>query len=157
LAGRGGASRFGKRGATVVNCSVFRQRGVCLAGRHVRPRRHASANTENNQDWEYAMLANIKPGQWVTIKVTKQPRAESRRKTLIRICEKDPAVRKERQRLKRSRVVRMDRRGGRLWADRPARVQAIRTCPGSTYKVFASVDVLRELSCIANNIEVKPA
>ncbi len=103
------------------------------------------------------MLANIKPGQWVTIKVTKQPRAESRRKTLIRICEKDPAVRKERHRLKRSRVVRMDRRGGRLWADRPARVAAVCTCPGSTYKVFASVDVLRELNCIAGNVEVKPA
>lgn len=103
------------------------------------------------------MLANIKPGQWVTVKVVRQPRAESRRKTLIRLCEKDPAVRKERVRLKRARIVKFHRRGGRPWAARPYRVVTVATTPGSTYRIFASVDVLRELKCIERNVEVAPA
>ena len=103
------------------------------------------------------MLADVKPGQWVTIRITRSPRAESRRKTLIRLCEKDPAVRKERARLSGSRHVRYHRRGGRPWADRPARLAAVCLEPGSTYKVFASVDVLGELKSIESNVEVKPA
>ncbi len=103
------------------------------------------------------MLADVKPGQWVTIRITKPPRAESRRKTLIRLCEKDPAMRKERERLKRSRLVRRDRRGGRLWADRPARIPTVCTAPGSTYRIFASLDVLAELKSIERSVEVAPA
>ena len=102
-------------------------------------------------------MAEIKPGQWVTITITKQPRAAAQRKTLIRLCEKDPAVKVERVRLKRSRVVRYDRRGGRPWADRPARIAVVETRPGATYRVFASVDVCRDLASIAKNVEVKPA
>ena len=102
------------------------------------------------------MLANIKPGQWVTVKIMKQPRAESRRKTLVRLCEKDPAMRKERVRLKRARIVKFHRRGGRHWAARPYRVATVCTAPGSTYRIFASLDVLRELKCIESNVEVAP-
>ncbi|HSW45137.1 MAG TPA: hypothetical protein VLM89_06160 [Phycisphaerae bacterium] len=103
------------------------------------------------------MLSDIKPGQWVTIKVTRKPRREAGLKTLVRLCERAPVVRKERTRQKQVRVVRWDRRGGRLWADRPARLDAICTSPGSTYRIFASFDVLRELASIRNNVEVTPA
>ena len=102
-------------------------------------------------------MADIKPGQWVTIKIIKQPRAAAQRKTLVRLCEKDPVVKVERVRLKRSRVVRFDRRGGRPWADRPARIVVVKTRPGATYRIFASVDVCRDLASVAKNVEVTPA
>lgn len=102
-------------------------------------------------------MAEIKPGQWVTIKIIKQPRAAAQRKTLIRLCEKDPAVKVERVRLKRARPVRFHRRGGRPWADRPARIAVVKTSPGATYRIFASVDVCRDLASVAKHVEVKPA
>jgi hypothetical protein len=66
-------------------------------------------------------------------------------------------MRKERVRLKRARIVKRHRRGGRLWADRPYRVVTVCTTPGSTYKIFASLDVLKELKSIERNVEVAPA
>jgi len=102
-------------------------------------------------------MAEIKPGQWVTIKIIKQPRAAAQRKTLVRLCEKDPAVKVERVRLKRSRPVRYHQRGGRPWAGRPARIAVVQTSPGATYRIFASVDVCRDLASVANSVEVTPA
>jgi len=104
------------------------------------------------------MAAEIKPGQWVNVTVKAELRSEAKKKTLIRVCEKNSEVKVERARLSRSRKVRWDRRGGRLWADRPARLQVVKTTPGgASYKVFASIDVLRDLKSLGNAVEVTPA
>ena len=103
------------------------------------------------------MAAEIKPGQWVNVTVKAQLRSAAKKKTLIRVCEKNSEVKTERARLSRSRKVRWDRRGGRLWADRPPRLDVVKTTPGASYKVFASIDVLRDLNSLGNAVEVTPA
>ena len=103
------------------------------------------------------MAAEIKPGQWVNVTGKAKLRSEAKKKTLIRVCEKNSEVKVERARLSRSRKVRWDRRGGRLWADRPARLPVVKTTPGASYKVFASIDVLRDLKSLGNAVEVTPA
>ena len=102
------------------------------------------------------MASEITPGQWVNVKVTSEPKAEARKKTMVRLFEQDQGTKRERERLARARVTRRHRRGGRLWADIPPRLQVVKTTPGATYKLFASVDVLRDLNSIANCVEVTP-
>ena len=60
------------------------------------------------------MATQVKPGQWVNVTVKKRPRAAAQVKTLVRLFEKDPAVKKERERLSSTRPVREHRRGGRI-------------------------------------------
>jgi hypothetical protein len=106
---------------------------------------------------EQTMASQVKPGQWINVKVTALPKSVSGRKTMVRIFEKDRAAQSERRRLAKTRKPRADRRGGRLWWDRPARLQVVSTQPGATYKVFGSVDVLRELASLKGCVEITPA
>jgi len=103
------------------------------------------------------MTSEIKPGQWVNVKVAREPKSAAGKKTMIRLFEQDDDVKRERQRLSRSRLTRHHRRGGRLWADIPSRLRIVQTTPGATYKIFASVDVLRDLQSLARHVEVAPA
>jgi hypothetical protein len=103
------------------------------------------------------MASEIKPGQWINVKVTAEPRAVAARKTMIRVFEKDETVSAERKRLHRARPVKSHTRGGRPWYDRPARLQVVKTTPGASYKLFASVDVLRDLESLSRYVEITPA
>jgi hypothetical protein len=103
------------------------------------------------------MATEIKPGQWVNVTVKSELRSAAKMKTFIRICEKNPEVKMERSRLSRSRVTRWEPRGGQLWPDKPARLQIVKTAPGSSYKVFASIDVLRDLNSLGDAVEIAPA
>lgn len=103
------------------------------------------------------MASQVKPGQWVNVKILALPKSAGGRKTMLRILEKDQKVQSERRRLSRSRKVKTHRRGGRLWHDRPARLQVVNTRPGATYRVFGSVDVLRELQSLKGCVEISPA
>lgn len=103
------------------------------------------------------MASQIKPGQWINVKVTAVPKSAAGKKTLTRIFEKDRQVQTERKRLAKSRKPRSHIRGGRPWFDRPGRLAVVETKPGSTYKVFGSVDVLRELESLKGCVEITPA
>ena len=103
------------------------------------------------------MATEINPGQWVKVTVKKQPRAAAKVKTLVKLCEKDAKVKLERTRLSRSRPTRFDRRGGRLWGDRPPRLPVVKTTPGASYRIFGSLDVIRELKSLGDCVDVKPA
>lgn len=103
------------------------------------------------------MALDIKPGQWINVKVTAEPKAAAPVKTMHKLFEKDERMKAERKRLARSRPTRYDRRGGRPWPDHPARLDVVSTRPGASYKIFASVDVVRELGSIERYIEVMPA
>jgi hypothetical protein len=102
------------------------------------------------------MAMNIQPGQWVNVKVKTEPRTAAGRKTLIRLFRKDPQVKLEHNRLARSRPTRWVQRGGRPWGNRPPILQVARTSPGSSYRIFASVDVVRDLRSVESDIEVTP-
>lgn len=103
------------------------------------------------------MAAALQPGQWITVKIKSAPRSEGGRKTLNRLLERDPKVKQERVRTARSRPVGGHSRGGRIWEDRPARLTLVKLTPGATYRVFASLDVLRDLKCVDKYIELTPA
>ncbi len=103
------------------------------------------------------MAVDVQPGQWVTVKVKAEPRSEGARKTMRRLFRKDPKIVAERKRLSKSRPVRWHTRGGRPWADRPPQLTIEKTEPGAQYKLFASVDVLRDLGSVEEYVEVSPA
>lgn len=113
--------------------------------------------TDEEDQQEQAMPTDIRPGQWVTVKITKRPRSEGGVKTLIRLFEKDRTAQQERQRLSRARVVRGHVRGGRIWHDRPARIVVPQIAAGTSCKLFASLDVLRELASVGKCVEITPA
>lgn len=102
-------------------------------------------------------MAEIKPGQWVTITVKTQPRSEGGRKTLARLLEKDPSAKKERERAKRSRPREQHSRGGRMWNDNPPMIKVVTVKPGASGRIFASVDVLKDMASVAQYVEVAPA
>ena len=103
------------------------------------------------------MPLQVKPGQWVSVTVKSQPGTLGGRKTLVRLFEQDPTVRKERARRLKTRPIEPSRRGGRLWNNKPAKLQAVSTERGATYRVFASVSALRDLASVEEYVDVKPA
>jgi len=102
-------------------------------------------------------MTDVMPGQWIKVTVKSEPRTEGGRKTLMRLFQQDPAVRKERRRLARCRPTRTKRRGGRLWVIRPSRVPVARTAPGASYRLFASVETLTALRRLARYVDIAPA
>src|SRR4051794_16192843 len=103
------------------------------------------------------MPLQVQTGQWVSVTVTTSPRTLAGRKTLVRLFEQDPVVKKERARRLKSRPIEPARRGGRWWNNKPAKLEAVSTQRGSTYRVFASVSALRDLASVEQYIDVKPA
>lgn len=109
------------------------------------------------EEREQTMASQVKPGQWINVKITAVPKSVSGLKTMVRIFEKDREVQSERRRLARTRKPEAHRRGGRMWWNRPPRLQTVATQPGATYKVFGSVDILRELESLKGCVEISPA
>lgn len=103
------------------------------------------------------MATEVKPGQWLKVKIVSRPRAESRVKTLMRLANQDPVNRKSRERQSESRPVGEHRRGGRMWKDRPPHLPIFKVEAGRTFRVFGSVDVIKDLNALARNVEITPA
>lgn len=103
------------------------------------------------------MAGEVKSGQWITVKVKQEPRTAAGRKTLKRLFEQDPAVRRDRKRAERSRHEKPIRRGGRIWINHPPRLELVETTPGAQQRIFASVSVLRDLKSIEKYVEIAPA
>lgn len=103
------------------------------------------------------MAAEIKPGDWVNVTVKKQPRSHGGRKTLLRMLAKDPTVRKDRERMKKSRPRDEHQRGGRLWQDYPPHLRPKTIEAGTTFRVKATLDVLKEMQSVAEYVDMAPA
>jgi hypothetical protein len=104
-----------------------------------------------------ATATQVKPGQWINVKVLSSPKNEAGKKTMRRLFEKDNSLRQERKRLKRSRPPVPRIRAGRIWTNRPPRLEVVDFQPGATYKIFGSVDVMRDLQSISDLVEVSPS
>jgi hypothetical protein len=102
-------------------------------------------------------MAEVKPGQWVNVTVVSRPRAAARVKTLMRLFNQNPKAKKDRARQAKSRPVSEHRRGGRMFPDRPPHLPVVKVEKGATCRIFASVDVLRDLKSVGANVEVTPA
>jgi hypothetical protein len=103
------------------------------------------------------MAIDVKPGQWVTVKVINKPKRQAAVKTMHRVLEQDPAMKTERKRLSDARPGTYHTRGGRPWLDKPARLKVVSLDPGAEYKVFATVQALRDLNSVENHVQVTPA
>jgi hypothetical protein len=98
---------------------------------------------------------DIAPGSNVRIEITKTPRRDAARKTLYRICRKDPAAANRQRRHKAKRPSWQEWiRGGRHWHHQMKSKPAIRLTPGEVFTVRASIDVMRDLESVKRFIKV---
>ncbi len=100
------------------------------------------------------MAIDVAPGTVVQVKIARKPRRVAAVKTLEKLFRKDAGVSKAVKRLQKTRVVRTHRRGGRLWADRPPQLKPFRIERGASCKIVASLDVLKDLASLGDDIEV---
>jgi hypothetical protein len=101
---------------------------------------------------------NIEPGSVVSVEIAATPRGAAARKTLIRVCRKDPRIAKQHRSQKDKRPSWKDWiRGGRFWHHQMKSKPAIGLDPGERYTVSASVDVIRDLQSVERFIKVTPS
>lgn len=101
---------------------------------------------------------DIAPGTKIRVEITATPRSEAARKTLTRVCSKDPrAVRQGRWRKQHRPSLRKSRRGGRMWEHRMKSRVPVQLTPGSSYTLHGSADVLRDLQSVSRWVAVTPA
>jgi hypothetical protein len=101
---------------------------------------------------------DIKPGDTITLEITSVPRKDAARKTLTRLCAKDPQIRRLDRYRKRRRPSRESWiRGGKFWHHQMKSRSAAEIERGRKYTLFASPDVLRDLQSVERWIKVSPA
>lgn len=101
---------------------------------------------------------DLQPGKLVSVQIKSAPRSEAARKTLARLLRKDADVaRRERARARKRPSWQTKRRGGRLWHHQMRSQPLATVSVGATYRLFASVDVIRDLQSVSRFVEVKPA
>lgn len=98
---------------------------------------------------------DIKPGAAVSIEITKLPTNDAARKTLVRLCRKDPAAIKHQRKQKNKRPSwEYWRRGGMSWHHQMKTQPPVTIRTGATYSFRATVDVIRDLASIEKFIKV---
>ena len=98
---------------------------------------------------------DIAPGSDITIEITKPPTREAARKTLHRVLRKDPVLAKRYRVQKENRPSWQEKiRGGRWWHHQMKSTPKSKLEPGATYQLRATVDVIRDLSSVAEFIKV---
>jgi hypothetical protein len=101
---------------------------------------------------------DIAPGTKIRVEITASPRSEAARKTLNRVCGKDPAAMREIRRRKQHRPsLNKSRRGGRLWEHRMKSRPPVQLTPGAAYTLQATVDVIRDLQSVSRWVAVTSA
>lgn len=94
----------------------------------------------------------------VIIEITKVPAAQAARKTLVRLCRKDPRiVRHHRQQQDKRPSWERWRRGGKMWHHQMRTKPAVSIAAGQTFRIRATLDVLRDLESVKRFVKVAPA
>ncbi len=103
-------------------------------------------------------MHDARPGSNITLEILRAPTSAAGRKTLVRLCRKDPRLVSHHRRQSRTRPSHQDwTRGGNLWNHRMKTRTPVALRPGEKYSILASVDVLRDLASIAKFVKVSPA
>jgi hypothetical protein len=98
---------------------------------------------------------DIVPGAPLSIEVIATPKRVAARKTLERVCSKDPAVAKRHRVQKAKRPSRQEWiRGGKYWHHQMKTKPAASLEPGSKYVVRATVDVMRDLQSVKQFVKI---
>jgi len=105
------------------------------------------------------MADQIAPGTKVVVKVVKQPTNAAASKTITRILSKDRGVKRENERLRRSRASARvyAARGGREWAINHPKQRPVKGELGESGTVVATYDVIKDLGSVEKFVEVTPA
>ncbi len=96
---------------------------------------------------------DIAPGSQVTVTISAHRLTPSAQKTLARVFQKDPAVRKAS--IQYAKPVVSSRRAGRYWDHRPRGSNQRSPELGDSATVFASLDVIRDLQSVAKYVTVQ--
>ena len=98
---------------------------------------------------------DIKPGSTITVELTKTPRRDGARKTVLRLFRKDPAVARQQRKIHRQRPSWEERtRGGNQWHHQMQSEPGVSTQVGAKYRIRATVDVIRDLASVADCVKV---
>jgi hypothetical protein len=98
---------------------------------------------------------DIQPGSRIRVEITRSPRAEAARKTLTRLCAKDPDVARSKRARKRKRPSWEEWiRGGKYWHHQMQSRTPVSLAPGASYSLLASVDVIRDLESVRRFVRV---
>jgi hypothetical protein len=98
---------------------------------------------------------DIVPGAPLSIEIIATPRRVAARKTLTRVCAKDPTIVKRQRARKTKRPSWQERiRGGKLWHHQMKTKPAASLEPGSKYTVRATVDVMRDLQSVKQFVKI---
>ena len=98
---------------------------------------------------------NIAPGADLLVTITAVPRRAAAKKTLYRICQKDPAIARRHRQQKAKRPSWQDwTRGGRFWHHQMKSKPSAALEPGRTYNIRATLDVIRDLASVKDCVKV---
>ena len=98
---------------------------------------------------------DIAPGAAISIEIIATPRRAAARKTLARVCGKDPAVATRNRARKTKRPSWQEWiRGGKFWHHQMKTKPGAGLTLGSKYTVRASVDVMRDLESVKEFVRV---
>lgn len=98
---------------------------------------------------------DIQPGSNITVEIVLTPRNEAARKTLTRLCRRDPAVQRRLRRIDRTRPSWQTwRRGGRYWHHQMKSATGVTIERGQRYALTATVDVVRDLHSVSRWVKV---
>lgn len=102
------------------------------------------------------MASQIALGGQIRIQVTRTPRSEAGRKTLLRLLMKDPDLRKRHAKnlAHRARAIQMRPRAGRKWAVIPRKALPVSAAPGEEATLLATADVLADLAKLEPYVDV---
>jgi hypothetical protein len=98
---------------------------------------------------------DISPGAVVSVEIAKVPKGAAAKKTLIRVCAKDPRVARQHRARREKRPSHQDWiRGGRYWHHRMKSKPPVKLDAGARYTVHATVDIIRDLESVGDCVKV---
>jgi len=100
-------------------------------------------------------MEQIKPGSTVKVTVKRTPLSEGAQKTLARLFLKDAQIAKQRR--KHPKPINPKRRGGRDWNGRPRGAATNTPKVGESWRILATLDVVRDLGSVERYVEVRSA
>lgn len=101
---------------------------------------------------------SIVPGSMIRLEIGQLPRAAAPRKTIMRLCAKDPAVQRAHRRRQDKRPSWQEWvRGGMMWHHQMKSRAEVTVQPGGSYTLRATVDVLRDLQSVKDYVRVSKA
>ncbi|MBI5864146.1 MAG: hypothetical protein HZB38_06530 [Planctomycetes bacterium] len=101
---------------------------------------------------------DIKPGTAVCVEIAKLPTNEAARKTIIRLCRRDPKVESHHRHQQAKRPSwEYWRRGGMQWHHQMKSKPAVSVRKGAKYTIRATPAVIRDLASVARFVKITPS